>query len=114
MGEFLDELTVTAEGKEVKGLKYSVNKDDELVISFDDVNIDINKKAVFIISASFKDFDDYGETVAYYVAETADVNAVEKKNGTRVQLDITAAEKADAKAHKFAGGKIKISNKKIR
>lgn len=113
MGEFLDELTVTAEGKEVKGLKYSVNKDDELVISFDDVTIDINKNATFVISASFKEFDDYGETVAYYVAETADVNAVEKKNGTRVQLDLTAAGKADAKAHKFAGGKIKIVNKKL-
>jgi len=113
MGEFLDELTVTAEGKEVKGLKYSVNKDDELVISFDEVTIDINKNATFVISASFKEFDDYGETVAYYVAETADVNAVEKKNGTRVQLDLTAARKADAKAHKFAGGKIKIVNKKL-
>ena len=113
MGEFLDELTVTAEGKEVKGLKYSVNKDDELVISFDEVTIDINKNATFVISASFKEFDDYGETIAYYVAETADVNAVEKKNGTRVQLDLTAAGKADAKAHKFAGGKIKIVNKKL-
>ena len=113
MGEFLDELTVTAEGKEVKGLKYNVNKDDELVISFDDVTIDINKNATFVISASFKEFDDYGETVAYYIAETADVNAVEKKNGTRVQLDLSAAGKADAKAHKFAGGKIKIVNKKL-
>ena len=113
MGEFLDELTVTAEGKEVKGLKYSVNKDDELVISFDEVTIDINKNATFVISASFKEFDDYGEVVAYYIAETADVNAVEKKNGTRVQLDLTAAGKADAKAHKFAGGKIKIVNKKL-
>ena len=113
MGEFLDELTVTAEGKEVKGLKYSVNKDDELVISFDEVTIDINKNATFVISASFKEFDDYGEIVKYYIAETADVNAVEKKNGTRVQLDLTAAGKADAKEHKFAGGKIKIVNKKL-
>ena len=113
MGEFLDELTVTAEGKEVKGLKYSVNKDDELVISFDDVTIDINKNATFVISASFKEFDDYGEIVKYYIAETADVNAVEKKNGTRVNLDLTAAGKADAKEHKFAGGKIKIVNKKL-
>jgi len=113
VGEFLDELTVTAEGKEVKGLKYSVNKDDELVISFDEITIDINKNATFVISASFKEFDDYGETIAYYIEETADVNAVEKKNGTRVQLDLSAAGKNDAKAHKFAGGKIKIVNKKL-
>ena len=113
VGEFLDELTVTSEGKDVKGLKYSVNKDDELVISFDEVKIDINKNATFVISASFKEFDDYGETIAYYIAETADVNAVEVKNGSRVQLNLDAAWKADAKAHKFAGGKIKIVNKKL-
>jgi hypothetical protein len=91
MGEFLDELIVTAEGKEVKGLKYSVNKDDELVISFDEVTIDINKNATFVISASFKEFDAYGETIAYYIAETADVNAVEVKNGSRVLLNLDAA-----------------------
>ena len=113
VGEFLDELTVTSEGKDVKGLKYSVNKDDELVISFDEVKIDINKNATFVISASFKEFDDYGETIAYYIAEPADVNAVEVKNGSRVQLNLNAAWKADAKAHKFAGGKIKIVNKKL-
>ena len=113
VGEFLDELTVTSEGKDVKGLKYSVNKDDELVISFDEVKIDINKNATFVISASFKEFDDYGETIAYYIAETADVNAVEVKNGSRVKLNIEAAGKTDAKAHKFAGGKIKIVNKKL-
>ena len=113
VGEFLDELTVTAEGKDVKGLKYSVNKDDELVISFDEVKIDINKNATFVISASFKEFDDYGETIAYYIAETADVNAVEVKNGSRVQLNLAAAWKDKAKAHKFAGGKIKIVNKKL-
>ena len=113
VGEFLDELTVTSEGKDVKGLKYSVNKDDELVISFDEVKIDINKNATFVISASFKEFDDYEETIAYYIAETADVNAVEVKNGSRVKLNIEAAGKTNAKAHKFAGGKIKIVNKKL-
>jgi hypothetical protein len=94
-------------------LKYSVNKDDQLVVSFDGVNIDLNKNATFVISASFKEFDDYGETIAYFVEETSDVNAVEKKNGTRVKLNINAAGKTDAKAHKFAGGKIKIVNKKL-
>jgi hypothetical protein len=80
VGEFLDELTVTSEGKDVKGLKYNVDKDDKLVVSFDDVNIDLNKNATFVVSASFKEFDDYGETIAYYVDDTTDVNATEKKN----------------------------------
>ena len=104
MAEFLDELTVTSEGKDVKGLKYSVNKDDELVISFDDINVDINKKVVFIISASFKDFNAYGDAIQYYVAKTSHVNAIEKKNGTRVELDITKADDiAEGKLHVFNG-----------
>jgi hypothetical protein len=40
----------------------------------------MNKKATFVLEASFKDFKDYGSTVEYYVAETSDFNAVEKKN----------------------------------
>jgi hypothetical protein len=79
MGEFLDKLTVKVDGSEVKGLKYSVNKDDELVISFDEMTIDMNKSALFVISASLKDFDDYGDAVAYYLEDNSDINAVEKK-----------------------------------
>jgi hypothetical protein len=41
------------------------------------------------------------------------VNAVEVKNGSRVLLNLDAAWKDSAKAHKFAGGKIKIVNKKL-
>lgn len=114
MKESLDELTVKADSKEIKA-KASVNKDDELVITFnEDVEIDINKKVTFVLEASFKDFDDYGQAVEYYVAEEGDFNAVEKKNGTRVQLDITKANRtADHTVYTFNGGKIKLSNKKL-
>jgi len=121
MKESLDELTIKADSKEVKA-KYSVNKDDELVISFnDEVEIDMNKKTTFVLSASFKDFDDYWESIQYYIDEDADFTAVEKKNGTRVNLDIDAAskEKDDDDNYKyittytFNGGKIKLSNTKL-
>ena len=114
MKESLDKLTVKADSEEVKA-KASVNKDDELVVTFnEDVEIGINKKVTFILSASFKDFDDYGEVVEYYVAEEGDFNAVEKKNGTRVQLDLTKANKtANHTVYTFNGGKIKLTNKKL-
>jgi hypothetical protein len=72
----------------------------------------MNKKATFVLSASFKDFDDYGESVQYYVDEDADFNAVEKKNGTRVEIT-NAAKKENVTTYTFNGGKIKLSNKKL-
>jgi hypothetical protein len=86
MGDFLDKLTVKADGKEVEGLKYSVNKDDQLVISFDELTIDMNKSALFVISASLADFDDYSHYVAYYLDRESDINAVEKKTGARLEV----------------------------
>ena len=112
MGEFLDKLTVKVDGSEVKGLKYSVNKDDELVISFDEMTIDMNKSALFVISASLKDFDDYGDAVAYYLEDNSDINAVEKKTWARLEV-IGSYKKANAVSHAFNGGKIKLSNTKL-
>ena len=110
MKEFLDELTVTVDSKEIKA-KASVNKDDELVVSFDgEVEVAMNKSALFVLSASFKDFDAYGDAIRYELSNNSDFNAVEKKNGTRVEL--TNAAKPWVK-HAFAGWKIKLSNKKL-
>ncbi len=113
MGEFLDKLTVKVEGENVSGLKYSVNKDDQLVVSFDEVTVEMNKSALFVISASLADFDDYGDGVAYYLGETTDLNAVEKKTGARVEVAGTALSGGQAKVHAFNGGKIKLANKKL-
>ena len=86
MADFLDKLTVKVDGEEVDGLKYSINKDDQLVVSFDELTIDMNKSKLFVISASLADFDDYGEAVAYYLAAEADFNAAEKKTGARLEV----------------------------
>ena len=115
MKEFLDDLTVVVNSKEIKA-KATVNKDDELVVTFNEsVEVAMNKTALFVLSASFKDFDAYGDSVRYYVAESADINAVEKKNTTRVTLSNTsnAFTAANWKLHTFAGGKIKLANKKL-
>ena len=115
MKESLDELTVKVDSKEVKA-KYSVNKDDELVVTFTDgVELGINKRATFILSASFKDFNDYGEAITYYIAEDSDFNATESKNGTRVNLNWDNAKKTSKTlaTYTFNGGKIKLSNKKL-
>ena len=114
MGEFLDKLTVKVDGKDVEGLKYSVNKDDQLVISFDEMTIDMNKSALFVISASLKDFDDYGDAVAYYLEEESDINAVEKKTGARLTVIGTAVGVAgNAVSHAFNWGKVKLANTKL-
>ncbi|MBO7095176.1 hypothetical protein J6V86_03235 [bacterium] len=113
MGEFLDKLSVKVDSEEVSGLKYSVNKDDQLVISFDEMTIEMNKSALFVISASFADFDDYGEVVAYYLGAESDINATEKKTGARLTVDGTALVKANAIPHAFNGGKIRLSNNKL-
>ena len=113
VADFLDKLTVKADGKDVEGLKYSVNKDDQLVISFDELSIDMNKSILFVISASFEDFDDYGKAVAYYLASDSDINAVEKKTWARLTVDRTLADKTHAIRHQFNGGKIKLANTKL-
>ena len=79
MDEYLDELTVTADGEDVAGLKYSVNKDDQLVVSFDEISVDMTKSVLFTVYASLRDFDDYGADVAYYLDSDSDINAIEKK-----------------------------------
>ena len=111
MKEFLDDVTVTVDSKEIKA-KATANKDDELVITFsEDVEIAMNKSALFVISATFKDFDAYGDAVKYKLAKEWDLNAVEKKNGTRVTVNYNNAK--EWIKHVFAGGKIKLSNTKL-
>jgi hypothetical protein len=79
MEKFLNKLTVKADGKDVDGLKYSINRDDQLVVSFDEMTIDMNKRVLFVVSATLADFDDYGDNVAYYLGSKSDINATEKK-----------------------------------
>jgi len=110
MNEFLDELTVTMNGKEVSGLKYTANRDDELVISFNTIELAAKEKATFVVNASLsEEFDEY-DTVVRYETSSEDVNAVEKKTWARVQVSVN---NAGSVKHAFRGSKIKISYTKI-
>ena len=113
LGEYLDKLTVKVDGKDVEGLKYSVNKDDQLVVSFDEMTIEMNKSALFVISASLEGLDEYNKAVAYYLDKESDINAVEKKTGARLTVDGTALDKDEAIAHAFKWGKIRLTNNKL-
>ena len=124
--EFVDKLTVTVDWKEVNGLKYNFNKDDELVISFDEVNVDIRKTATVVITAKFNgDFDEYGHTVALVVAAPNDVNAVESKTDARVEVAwhhagaksyaqaVADGDDWDYPVYQFNGSKVKLTNTKL-
>jgi hypothetical protein len=107
---YLDKLTVTKDGEKVSGLKFKTTKDDEIVITFDSIELPINKTATFVIEGTFNDeFDDYGKKVNLVVEESSDFNAVEKKTGAR----LTVAPAKDGVEKLFQGGKIKISNTKL-
>jgi hypothetical protein len=86
MQKYLDGVTVLADGEEISATA-TANKSDELVVSFKkDYEIAMNKSATFAVNATFADFDDYGETLAYYLEKTSSINVVESKNGTRTTV----------------------------
>jgi hypothetical protein len=90
MDKFLSDVEVTLDGKAIKA-KYSVNRDQELTISFDETELAAKKNAIFVVSASFsEDFDDYSKSTFYGIAD-GDFNAVEKKTGARVKLSAAMA-----------------------
>ena len=109
--DFIDDVTVTADGKEVKGLKFSTDKDGKLVISFNESEIEMNKRATYVVSASFKELDKYNQTIKYYLDATTDFNATEKKTGARVT--ITGSALTASVTYTLKGGKIKLSNTKL-
>ena len=105
----LDKVEVIANGEKVSA-KYSVNKDDQLVITLSNEYELAAKKAVsFVVNASLTDFEDYGYGVKFELAAN-DLKAIEKKTETRVTVDADDAEWAE---HTFRGGKIKLTNTKL-
>jgi hypothetical protein len=71
----------------------------------------MNKRAVFTVSASFKELDEYNKSIAYNLGDTTDFNATEKKTGARVTVSGSAL--GDPIVYTFNGGKIKLSNTKL-
>jgi hypothetical protein len=60
LDKYVKDVSVSlGDGTQVKNVKYTANKDNELVISFDTVEVEINKSIVFVVEASFVDFDQF-------------------------------------------------------
>jgi len=85
--DFVENVVVTANGEEVKGLKANFNKDDELVLSFKDVEVASKKKVTWIVSASInEEFDEYAKFIAFALQDADDLTAVESKTNARVSI----------------------------
>ena len=105
----LDKVEVLANGEKVN-VKYSVNKDDQLIISLADAyELGAKKNVSFVVNASLADFEDYTYGVQFELAAN-DLKATEKKTETRVTVE--GADGTWAK-HTFRGGKIKLVDAKI-
>jgi hypothetical protein len=73
-------------GTALKNVKYSV-KNDELKVSFDAEEIAINKNKIFNVEIALsEEFDDFGDTIQFKLAETTDLNVIETKNSVRVEV----------------------------
>ena len=111
LSDFVDKVTVTADGKEVSGVKYTAKKRD-FKVTFNDTNIDINKKATFVVNVTLKGLDELGKDVQLVLDDSADINAVETKTQARVEIEaVPALDKFPV--YTFNGGKITLSNTKL-
>ncbi len=119
--KYAKEVTVTVNGKEVKGLKWNINKDDELVVSFDEIEVAGKETATIAVNMSFnEEFDNFGKASTYYISKLSNFNAIDKKTESRVsQADgytIEGIQKHAANwwtTYIFNGGKIKIAGTKL-
>jgi hypothetical protein len=82
-------------------------------MSFDNIDIDINKDVQFVVSIAMDSFDEFQSYARLVLADNGDLKATEKKTGARIT--VTAPGKYDAawKYYKFAGSKIKFTNTKL-
>jgi len=105
----VDSIEVSVAGKTVKA-NASINKDEELTISFkSDVELSAKENVEFIVSAELNDdFDEYGEYI-HFTLWTTDVSATDKNNA---RITVTVGN-ADFLKYKFNGGKVKFTNNKL-
>ena len=113
LDEFVTKVKVTADGKEVSGLKYNVTRDNELVLSFDTIEVAINKDVQLIVNIAMENLDEFGKAVRLVLEETGDLNAVEKKTWARVTVTAPEADENTWKVYTFNGSKVKFSNTKL-
>ena len=112
LDKFVDEVIVSlSDGTKLSNVKFDANKDDELKVSFDEVEVEINKNIIFVVEVVFKDFDDYGKAVGLRIKNSGDLNVVEKKTGARATVQ--TATPIAMHEYLFQGGKIEVTNEKL-
>jgi hypothetical protein len=109
LDRYLDKVEVLADGKALSNVSYSVNRDRDLVVSFADKTIDIRKNVTFVVNASFKTLDRYGETVTLLPRDDSAINAVEEKTKTRVSIQTVPTA---GKTYTFNGSEVRLTNGK--
>ena len=113
--KYLDEIIVKVDGKEAKA-SANINKDDELVISFNnDVEISAKANVEFTVEASFTEgFDAYESSIIYAIAEWAHFNAIDAKTESRVSMPTDREIAAYSwPTYTFKWGKVKLTNTKL-
>jgi hypothetical protein len=102
--DFLDKVEVLANGEKVDGVKFTVNKKDELNISFDSIEVAAKENATFTVNVALAGFDQYGQGVKFAVVKESDVKIQEKKTGARVSVTLPTNNAANDDVwaqHKF-------------
>ena len=120
LDKYVKDVSISlGDGTEVKNVKYTANKDNELVISFDTVEVEINKSIVFVVEASFVDFDQFWNVIELMIDWSNDIKAVESKNQVNATVKDSAGNAPTTlnhitmKKYEFLGGKVEISNTKL-
>lgn len=109
---YLDKVEVLADGKAVSNLKFSTNRDDHLVVSFDALSVERGKNVNFVVNASLKNFDKFGEKINLIPVDASSINAVEAKTRSRV----TTTEDSFAgkgKTYTFQGSEVRLTNTRL-
>ena len=113
--KYMDKVVVKVAGKEIKA-SASINKDDELVISFkEDVEIAAKDNAEFTVEMSFvEDFDAYDSSIVYGIAQASHFNAIDAKTKSRVSMPSDEAMAGKSwPTYTIRGGKVKLTNTKL-
>ena len=107
---YLNKVEVVAGGKTLSNVKYEFDRDDKLVLTFDAVEAEMKKNMTFEVKASFKELRDLPRNIQLQIEKTTDLNAVEVKNGVRVEFNIAGT---NAGLYKIHGAQVKFTNTKL-
>ena len=114
LDKYLDNVVVSlSDGTELSNVRFDANKDDELKVTFDPVEVAINKSVIFVVEVSLKDLDKFNTEILFNFAKSSDVNAKESKNDVRATVTLNGGAPLALHTYSFQGGKIEVSNTKI-